>query len=272
MNWSSFQTALVIILGLIVFIAVLIFAGIIPGFRAPSGGAGGSVTLWGTIPEESVRALLAGFSRLHEKEFTLNYVAKNPLTIESELVEALASGEGPDLVMLPHQALWRERNKLWPFSFETVSERAFLDSFVSGANLYLDPQNGSWALPLLVDPLVLYYNADLLATGHFATPPASWDDLQTMAKALSKSDARANLSRSAIALGEVGNIPNAKDILSLLMLQTGNPVAVVNQTTGKLDFTLNPEAVDFYTRFADPTNSAYSWNSAKREKIHRFGI
>ncbi len=279
MQWSTFQTALIIAFGLILFIAVLIFAGILPG-RNQTIGNGGTVVLWGTLPETAANAALEPFKRAYQKSFNLTYVAHNPDTIEGELVEALAEGRGPDLVMLPHEAVWLERNKLVPFSFDLVSERDFLDTYVGGAELYL-AKTGSWALPLAVDPLVLFYNPDLLAAGKFATPPQTWVELQTMAKTLSSSDSRGNLSRSAIPLGEFGNILHAKDILSLLMLQTGNPIAELNRLNGALSFTVGTplagqeapataEAVSFFTRFSDPSNTAYSWNAAQPEARAAF--
>ncbi len=277
MQWSTFQTILIVAFGFILFIAVLIFAGIIPGFRAPSGGVGGSVTLWGVLPTDVAQPLIDQFNKVHETQFTVVYQAHDPARIEGELVEALASGTGPDLVMLPHTALWPERNKLTQFSYQSISQRSFLDSFARGAGIYLD-QNGIWALPFAIDPLVLYYNPDLLAAGQFVRPPETWEELQTMAKTLSKTERNGNVLQSAIPLGEFSNITHAKDLLSLLIMQTGNPITSYGATG--LQFTLDStlgkatppaaEAVGFFTRFSDPTNTAYSWNTAEPEARDAF--
>ena len=271
MNWTTFQTILIIVFGFVLFMAVLIFSCIIPGWCTPSGGLGGTVTLWGPLEQNTADRALEPLKRAYEKEFTLVYVAKNPATIESDLVEALAAGQGPDLVILPATALWRERNKLAPLGFELVSRRDFADQFTRGADLYLGA-DGSWALPLAVDPLLLYYNVDLLNAGRLVKPPVTWEELQTMAGILSSSDRSGNLRRSTVALGESSNIPHAKDILSLLVLQTGNPLTRYNER-GALEFSLNDrqgrasapaaEALTFFTRFADPTNKAYSWNASE---------
>lgn len=132
MTKSPFQ---LILLGIFIFllvIGVLVFAGILPGWRAPAGGAGGTVIWWGTVPQAAIAGPLADFQKAHEAEFTLNYVAKDPATLQTELVEALAAGRGPDVVTQTSDWLLKNREKLSPITYGNLAERLFRDTFVRG--------------------------------------------------------------------------------------------------------------------------------------------
>jgi ABC-type glycerol-3-phosphate transport system substrate-binding protein len=95
-----------------------------------------------------------------------------------------------------------------------------------------------------------------------------WDEIYAAANNLSKKDAAGNLVSSVMALGEAKNIPHAKNILSLLLLQAGTPITgLVNQElrsqiANNFGTTLIPgdTALDFYTQFSNPTKVYYSWS------------
>ncbi len=92
--------------------------------------------------------------------------------VSEELVAALASGQGPALVIMPHDLLVSQGDKLTPIPFSIVSERAFLDTYLDGASVFLS-NNGILALPILVDPVVMYWNKDLFASAGIPTPWSS---------------------------------------------------------------------------------------------------
>jgi ABC-type glycerol-3-phosphate transport system substrate-binding protein len=224
-----------------------------------------------------MQPLLAPVQDAHQKEFTLVYVAKDPRRLESELLEALALGKGPDIVSMPQDLLYRQSDKLWPIPFETFPLRTFQDTFTRGSDIYVNA-TGVLGLPLTVDPLVLYYNQDLLANARLATVPTTWKGLGNDLKVLVKADARNNIAQAGIALGQFNNIDHAKDILVTLMLQAGNPVVDYAQTPPRavlkeaLGFAKPPagEALNFFNLFSDPTNSLYSWNSSLTEARQSF--
>jgi hypothetical protein len=86
---------------------------------------------------------------------------------------------------------------------------------------------------------------------------------------LSKKTEAKDILQSAVSFGEFRNVTHAKDILAMLMLQTGNPL-VIRQSDGtylpifqgKDDQKIPPvlEVFRFYTDFSDPLNMVYSWN------------
>jgi ABC-type glycerol-3-phosphate transport system substrate-binding protein len=127
---------------------------------------------------------------------------------------------------------------------------------------------GIYALPLSVDPLVLYWNRDLLSSAAVTAPPAYWDEIYDYADKLIARDNAGNIQKALIPLGEAKNIPNAKDILSLLMLQAGTPITSYQGTelhsllSEDFDLPLVPAqaALDFYTQFSNPAKPFYTWN------------
>ena len=266
-NLSTFQLAILVICIGLLLIGVLIFAGILPGFRAPTGGTGGEVTLWSTIPRATIADLLNEFNDQHKNQFTLIYQEKDPRTIEQDFLTAKADNRAPDLLLAPQEILLTQRDRLLPIPADTYPTRTFLDTYPDAGYLFLQP-NGALALPLLVDPLVLYYNRDLLTSAGLPTVPKTWTEFKEKVLPLTTFDAGRNITQSAIALGDYRNIPHMKDILAMLLFQPGKPIfdqtgarprPLLNET---FTFIVRPAAgvLDFYSQFADPARPNYSWN------------
>jgi ABC-type glycerol-3-phosphate transport system substrate-binding protein len=104
-----------------------------------------------------------------------------------------------------------------------------------------------------------------------ANPPGFWDEFFVLSPRLTVRDQASNIVRSFVALGEYQNVSHAKDILSALILQTGNPIIgrtangqFVSALTERFDFLEPPAlaALRFYTEFSNPVKSVYSWNRA----------
>src|SRR5690606_20060493 len=117
-------------------------------------------------------------------------------------------------IFIPDDLLVKHSDKLFPIPFENLSIRDFRDRFVSGGEIFLS-NSGSLGLPLLVDPMVMYYNRDLFASSSVALPPANWAEVNQIVPLLSKIDARNNVLQSAISFGEFDNVNNAKDIFAM---------------------------------------------------------
>lgn len=279
---NGFQITIIAIFIVALLVGVLVFAGVLPGFRAPTGGLGGTVIWWGTIPAERLNSVLEKARQEHQDQFSLVYVEKNPETLENDLVEALALGRGPDLVTLSSDILTRQAAKLQQIPYETFSKQTFKDTFVLGTHIrdweLLFGPDGVYGWPVYVDPLVLFYNQDLLANAKVPSVPRTWKDLATVNKLLTQTDGRGNISQSGIAIGTFSNISNAKELLSLLIMQAGNPIvaraAGLPKVTLKeaLGFSQQPasEALAFFLRFTDPANTLYAWNSSQPEAREAF--
>jgi ABC-type glycerol-3-phosphate transport system substrate-binding protein len=136
------------------------------------------------------------------------------------------------------------------------------------------------ALPLSVDTLGMYVNKDLLNAAGIATVPATWDTFQTAVPRLVKQDAQGNILQSAAALGTGQNVEREPDILSALMMQNGTEMSTDD---GSPTFALLPEALQgvrdeppayqalaFYTDFANPAKSVYTWNATQPNSLEAF--
>lgn len=265
----NFQTLFLIIFGVFLVLGTFVFGGIIPspGGKEAVSVASGDIKIWGTVSNESVSENITEKIRDTLPNVRISYEEKSPASLDAELIEALASGEGPDIVFLPESLLLRYREKIAPLPYETFPERNFRDSFIQGSELLLFPE-GVLALPLFADPMVMYWNRTMFSGAGLSRPPAFWDEFLTLPSSLTKKDPAGRILKSAIAFGEYANVSNAKDILALLALQAGNRLVVFDDgrfvsSFGGDTFKHIPSAEEvfrFYTDFADPKKTVYSWN------------
>ncbi len=259
---SKFQIILLVVFGIFIVAAVAAFS----LYRGGSA-SNVAVTVWGDISLNDFNLLLNTSAFSQDQTVTVNYVEKPAGTIETEFTEALAQGIGPDLIIITNDKIWKEKPKLLIIPYGEISERDFKTTFIEEGELFLT-LNGIYALPLSIDPMVLYYNRDLLSAAGQARPIAYWDEIYTAALNLSKRDAAGNLISSVMALGEARNIAHAKNIFSLLMLQAGTPITgfvgseLRSQISDNFNLPILPSesALDFYTQFSNPTKAFYSWN------------
>jgi ABC-type glycerol-3-phosphate transport system substrate-binding protein len=257
---SKFQIILLSVFGAFILIAVILFS-VSKGTNTGTQ----NIVVWGDIPAYDFNALLANLPQ--NDQFRIQYFEKSKETFDTEFTEALAIGQGPDVVILPLSKIEKNKNKLLLIPSSSVSPQDFTETFIEEAQLLMYPE-GIYALPLSVDPLVLYWNRDLLSSAAVTAPPAYWDEIYGYADKLIARDNAGNIQKALIPLGEAKNIPNAKDILSLLMLQAGTPITSYQGTelhsllSEDFDLPLVPAqaALDFYTQFSNPAKPFYTWN------------
>lgn len=267
---SKFQIILLTVFGLFIIVAVVLFS--------LSKGSSSSVTnivIWGDIPGYDFNVLLSSIPQ--NEAVKIQYVEKSADNFDSDFTEALAIGEGPDIVILPQSKIWKNKNKLLAIPPSSISAQDFTKTFVEEGELFMNPE-GTYALPLYVDPMVLYWNRDMFSSAALTLPPSYWDEIYGFAERLIERDDAGNLKKSAIALGEAKNIPNSKDILSLLMLQAGTPITAYqgdelrSMISESFGLTLIPAqaALDFYTQFSNPAKPFYTWNRSMLDASTAF--
>lgn len=226
--------------------------------------------VWGTLPKSSIEAVVAAFNEDNDNILNVTYREVSLDRFDTDLAESLATGTGPDAVIISQAQLARHQDKLYPISFESYPERTFLDTFTDGSQVFIT-HNNVLALPIMIDPLVMYWNRTLFTNARIANPPTYWDELLELGEQLTVKDASLNITRSVAGLGEYRNVTNAKAILATLTMQAGDPITVrdggdrISVIFGN-DFGL-PEApadsaLRFFTEFANPVKPAYSWNRA----------
>lgn len=262
---SKFQTGLLIVFGVFIIIAVILFSQ-----SRGSGSSSVNLAVWGTMSERDFDNVLSSAGLNQSDVQSFDYTMKNESSFSAEFTEALAVGRGPDLIILPVDGLIKEQDKLLLIPNESVKPADFVSTFVKEGELFQTPL-GTYALPMYMDPMVLYWNRDLLAKSALAAPPVYWDEIYDYVSKLTTKDNAGNITQSAMALGEARNIPHVKEILSLLMLQAGTPItaysgeelrAVLTESIASVQLP-SIAALEFYTQFANPAKSYYSWNRSQ---------
>jgi ABC-type glycerol-3-phosphate transport system substrate-binding protein len=274
---TTFQ---IVVLGMFIGF-ILVGVGVFAAFGGLSAGKStvGPVVIWGTLEAAPMEAILS-FLRSKDRSFeNVKYITKSERSYGATLINAMANGTGPDLFLMSQDQLQPFTDKILMIPFGAISQGNFLTSFVDEGQLFLTPQ-GSLALPFTIDPLVMYWNKDMFASAGLANPPKYWNELLTIAPKITSLDKGVELKKSAVALGTWGNISNAKAILSALFMQAGDTIVVRNQA-GLPYVTLGSKAVNettspaesalrFYTEFANPSKTSYSWNRSLPEAGSSF--
>jgi len=232
---------------------------------------GARVVLWGTFDSTNMAAILNDAVKSDRALSVVQYVQKDPRSFTGELLNAIAEGKSPDLIVLPHTQLVTYRAKLTPLSYVTEPEQTFRDTYIDGAEIFVRG-DGVYGIPFAVDPLIMYWNRDIFSSAGLPNPPRTWESLVSESTpAIVKKTESYELSQSAVSFGEYANVLHAKEILSMLFFQAGSTMVEERGTTYFM--TMNDvikngrppaEAVlSFYTQFVSPTNDAYSWNRAQ---------
>jgi len=232
----------------------------------------GAIVIWGTEDSGKMSQLLTNLNQQDRSFQGVQYIQKNANTYETEVINAMASGASPDIILISQDQIGKFSDKVLTIPYNVMPQSTFLSSYVDESRLFLTSQ-GTVAFPFLIDPIVMYWNRDIFQTAGIAQPPQYWNDLVTGAQKLTVLDASKNIKRSAVALGGWDNVDHAKEILSMLFMQAGDMLVVRDTTTDlfKSVFganiqgaTENPasSALQFYTEFANPSKTDYSWNRA----------
>ena len=264
-------TKLLAVVGVVLVLGVVGFI-----FRSPANTSGQKVTLtvWGTVPELTLREAFIKYKELAAENTLVEYVYKDPTTLSRDLIQALAAGTGPDIWMTDELRIQNERNFIASPANDIMSVRTFTSSYIDAATQAYVLKNNEdkevvSAIPVWADPLVLYWNKTLFNRRAIATPPKNWTELQKNAQSLTEIRSGDAISVSGIAMGRAKNIPEYRDILTLLLAQYG---AALYGNNGEVEFgkqrvtnsgTVDPTygAFRYYTDFGNSGLSSYSWNT-----------
>ena len=164
---TSFQIILLCVFGAFAVAGILIFAFLV---GSNSGSTIGPVTVWGPFDDVAMQTIIRQLSEDDGRLRQVAYVRKNPETFEQELTNALASGSGPDLYILRQDNTVIDAAKIAAVPYAQFSKEQFQTLFIEAADPFMG-QDGVLAVPLTVDPYVLYCNRDILGSSGFSKPP-----------------------------------------------------------------------------------------------------
>ena len=265
---TLFQYALLGIFG-VLGVAGLIFFATFTSRPSDTGVVIQPMVIWGPpLGTGDYQGKLREMSDKNELFGKITYVERNPVTFYKDVMEAIATGKAPDIIVVDQTLLLQMRNKLQPISYTTMSLSTFRSMFVEGGEVFA-LSDGIYAFPFLVDPLVLYWNRDLFTNAAVAQVPETWDSVVELVPKLRKVGTGGDLSQGAIAFGQYDNVFHAKDILSALLLQSGVRVSYFDEggniradlTNDVTENAIPDRALQFFVDFANPGLTAvYGWN------------
>lgn len=269
---DNFQLIIIVFFIATAIFGILVFSGAIPLGSDGEDAGQGTVVVWGTMPFAAVSPALEDFNGARDT-YRVDYVEKNPATFDEELLEALASGTGPDLFFLPDELAFHYANKIFTIPYESYPSASFKQNFADAGEVFMT-SSGIIAFPMTVDPMMMYYSRSMLDADNIVTVPSDWDEFATAITALTKLDESGKILKSGAALGHFANVTHAKEILAALFMQMGDPI--VREEEGIFTSTLNRNnnlepSLMFYTAFADPTHELYSWNRSFPPSREYFG-
>lgn len=280
-NISTFQAALIGIFGIFILGGIFVMATYSGSGKDKQGI--GKVVIWGTLPQQSFRTALSKITQQNQDFKDVSYIYKKPKTFNSTLTTAIASGNGPDIVLIPQTHIASLKNVVTLIPYSSFSKRNFLNAFADVSNIFLSSK-GSYGIPLLINPLVLYYNRSLLSSASVAKPPSTWDELSGLVPLFTHKKSSGVFSQVLIPLGTYNNINDASGILSTLFLQVGIDIAKYTPE-GNIQVSFQPSdakannltgilpgesVLRFYTQFADPTKTTYTWSNTLKSSQQMF--
>ncbi|MFT7644446.1 MAG: ABC-type glycerol-3-phosphate transport system substrate-binding protein [Candidatus Paceibacteria bacterium] len=284
MKLRPFELTLVVAFGIMAMVALFIVNSYEAG---PSSGVdgqiafSGSVEIWGTLPADVINGVLRDLTEDIDEYRNVSYKYYSPSNFNDKLLRALADGEGPDLLLISQEKLVEMRPRIQPFSYEAFPIPDIRNLYLDGAQIFA-LSDGLYGYPIAVDPMMMYWNRNILTNQGYLEPPRTWEVLvNTMFPDLIQRNFDRTITLSVVAMGGYKNIRNAFGIISSLFIQRGSQrvgdvAGNQNKYTIKLQSTENAEgdplkaAADFYTRFSRPSNALYSWNHALDEDRQQF--
>ena len=269
------QMVVLIVFGLGIALGVLMFSGKIklPGDKKAEIGLTGDITVWGTMSYGFMNNMFNSVKQ-QNKNLKITYVEKKPETLQSDLVHAFSIGRGPDVFMMAPGQVAENTERLYIIPYENYASSAYMNTYVDSAMEFMVGK-GIIALPLFIDPMVLFYNRDILSNEYLLDPPATWNVFNEYIKKLTKSDDAGRIIQSAAALGSSNNISYAKDIVIMKALQNGEKFVYFDNTLEKWMSTINDstafsDTMAWFLEFAQPSSNLYTWNTSLVKDIDMF--
>lgn len=242
--------------------------------------------IWGPLDDSYVYSeMFNAYRTIYPQITEITYKKLNYDTYEREVIDAMATGQGPDIFLIHNTWLPSFDDKIVPASAQNFSEQKFRQNFVDVCLNDFFRQGQVWAAPLSVDSLGLYYNKDLFNEKGITSPPKDWEEFIKDARIMTKINSANNeIIQSGVALGlsdnnsTGGGINRATDILSLLMLQNGTEIVDFNKRVALGEIRIDNgaptspgvNALEFYSSFARSGSLNYMWNSRRHYSIDAF--
>lgn len=218
---------------------------------------------------------------------------------EAKVVDAIASGTGPDIWLIRNDWLPKHEPKLvsstgyvtWSTN-KKISEKDALATKFTQAVVDQNSRGGKlYGVPLAIDSLVLYVNKKVVTqvrrelddardkrASIFDQYPTTWSELEQWSRLITKLD-KGNIIRSGLALGNPANTYAATDVFTAMLQQRDGALFTDSEDQVALHLAIThqgqttfpgQDALAFYSGFATPGNPDYSWNSSLGDPVQAF--
>jgi ABC-type glycerol-3-phosphate transport system substrate-binding protein len=272
-------TQMVILGVFVLFLVVGVFIFATYG-TSNSGKTAAQINIWGTLSTSDVSKVIASIKDKYRNQTIpfMNYTEIKKDDFQNTLTEALADGSGPDVILISSDLIVSNQKRLTTIGYDLIPLRDFKDSFIEGSEILLT-STGTLGVPLIVDPLVMYWNRDILTSKGVARPPVTWEEMLSIIDRLTERREDKSIVKSALAFGDFSNIKYAKDILITLIIQAGGQLVGRDEADKLVNLFLNVKiedvypissSISFFTQFADPLKPTYSWNRSLADSEKSF--
>ncbi|OGY99728.1 MAG: hypothetical protein A2945_01875 [Candidatus Liptonbacteria bacterium RIFCSPLOWO2_01_FULL_52_25] len=262
-------------------VVVIVVFGLILTNLQNQGGPGMTFTIniWGTDPRGALEPAITSYKAAHPLGI-VDYTQINPKNYENQLLEALASGNGPDLFYIGNRELPKQKSRIVPprvAGLPEFSVNRFREFFPTAAEQDFISDGEVYAVPLFMDTMVLLYNRDLFDQAGVVSPPTTWNEFLRAVEKIRIVSPQGQIARAAASIGGTEKTVDAGvDFLHLLMLQNG--VAMVNADRSGATFASSDAsdrnsgnaAFSFYLQFANAGSPYYTWNEGQPNSIDAF--
>lgn len=270
---------IIIIFSVLALIGIfaLIFLEVLPGLQKKQGISAkpvkGELSVWSVGDNAAAYGTaIAVFNSSYPEVLVKTRVFDSAEEYETELLDTLAAGRGPDVFVIPNTDLARYKDKIAPapvrrlglFQVQALFPDIVERNFIAEGLVY--------ALPVSIDTLALFYNQELFNQAAVVFPPKKWSEFDDVLGKITIYDTNdpAVIARAGAAIGgSEDNVKSGADILGLLGFQFG---ALEGRLSGWSGFTSREmkQAFDFYVSFSDSKKSRYTWNSRLPYSLDAF--
>jgi ABC-type glycerol-3-phosphate transport system substrate-binding protein len=183
-------------------------------------------------------------------------VFKRNKEIESQLLQAIAEGNSPDIVYISNNYLEKNKKIFKEYDGKKLKLDNYPESLVKIFN------NKFLAYPFAFDVLINFVNKDYLANAGLYESIYYWEDLDNYFSSLRVFDQNGLIKVSPISLGLSNNVENYTEIFLTINKN-------LNQENYKKANSII-KTLDFITKYSDKSSSYYGWDTYFPNSIEAF--
>lgn len=262
---GGFNKRIIIIVGGVVLILIILIIALIVALRPTNEPQPIVLTYWGLWDDPVVMQTVIDDYQRDNPLITVQYSMQSPKEYRQRLQAAIGRGEGPDIFRFHNTWVPMLVNELAPIPATIMPPEEYQQTFYPVAQTDLKVNNQYVGIPLLIDGLILYYNAQLLDEAGVAIP-TTWEEFESAVHQMTIRDETGAITLAGAALGTAENVEHFSDILGLILYQnSSNPTTVTMPSLSSSEAAL---ALQYYTLYASPPNNV--WDASFDNSIVAF--